>query len=193
MFTEVKLIFMCRKFNSYTNYCIRPVCHFLLLESPCSLVSHRISQCIYDANIIPNVRCGQDDDDDHHNMYDAIIMMTIIICVQCDTGVFFATNYLGHVGVPGQSWRKLDHPHPQYTWVFRRAECKWVQISQRKRSQNLHGKKIGWLPSKFLFSYMDSGPWGIFWPKRHSREHLEHPEKVGFLTERGRKRVKERH
>ena len=25
--------------------------------------SHRISQCIYDANIIPNVQCSQDDDD----------------------------------------------------------------------------------------------------------------------------------
>ena len=47
----------------------------LLLESPCSSVrpsvtkKYRIvySQCIYDADIITNVRCGQDDDDDHHH------------------------------------------------------------------------------------------------------------------------------
>ena len=42
-----------------------------------------------------------------------------------------------------------------------------------------------------LFSYMESGPGGIFWPKRDTGRHLEHPEKVGFLTERGRKRAKE--
>ena len=50
-------------------------CSIQLLESPCSLVGplvtekYRIvySQCIYDANIIPNVRCDHhQDDDDHH-------------------------------------------------------------------------------------------------------------------------------
>ena len=42
-----------------------------------------------------------------------------------------------------------------------------------------------------FFSYVESGPGGIFWPKRDDGRHLEHPEKVGFLTERGRQRVKE--
>ena len=49
--------------------------HILLLESPCPSVRPSVtekyhivySQCIYDANIIPNVRCGQDDGDDHHS------------------------------------------------------------------------------------------------------------------------------
>ena len=48
-------------------YCI------LLLESPCSSVryrkrSHRISQWIYDANIITNVRCDHHHDDYHHHL-----------------------------------------------------------------------------------------------------------------------------
>ena len=67
-----------------------------------SVKKYRIvySQCIYDADIITNVRCGQDDDDHHHLctmrssswwlsssfVYDAIIitMTIIIICVRCD-------------------------------------------------------------------------------------------------------------
>ena len=88
-------------------------------------------------------------------------------------------------------WGVVGGLRGQYTCVFRRSECKWVQISQRKRSQNLHGQpNYGW-PSKFFFSYMENGPGGIFWPKRDNGVHLEHPEKVVFMTERGRKRVKE--
>ena len=79
----------------------------------------------------------------------------------------------------------------QYTWGFRRSECKWAKISQRKRSQNLHGMAKYGAPSKFFFSYMENRPGGIFWPKRITEDHLEHPEKVVFLPERGRKRVKE--
>ena len=45
----------------------------------------------------------------------------------------------------------------------------------------------GWAVN-FFSSYMESGPRGMFWTKER---HLEHPEKVVFLPERGRKRVKE--
>ena len=40
---------------------------------------------------------------------------------------------------------------------------------------------------------MESGLGGIFWPKGASGRHLEQPEKVVFLPERARKRVKEWH
>ena len=39
----------------------------------------------------------------------------------------------------------------QYTWGFWRSECKWVKISQRKRSQNYHGIAKYGAPSKFFF------------------------------------------
>ena len=91
----------------------------------------------------------------------------------------------------GGVWGGVRGLGGRYTWGFWRSECKWVKIPQRKRSQNLHGQpNYGW-PSKFFFSYLENGPGGIFWPKRDTGRHLEHPEKVPFLTERGRKRVKE--
>ena len=40
-------------------------------------------------------------------------------------------------------------------------------------------------------SRISMGPGGIHWQETHSDTHLEHPEKVPFLTVRGRKRVKE--
>ena len=39
----------------------------------------------------------------------------------------------------------------QYTWVFRRSECKWVKIPQRKRSQILLPIFYFWVGSKFFF------------------------------------------
>ena len=43
-----------------------------------------------------------------------------------------------------------------------------------------------WQESQVIFfSYMESGFRGIFWPKRHSGTHLEHPKKLVFLPERG--------
>ena len=40
--------------------------------------------------------------------------------------------------------------------------------------QILHGTPNYGVPSKFVFSYMEMGSWGILWPKTH----LEHPETV---------------
>ena len=88
-------------------------------------------------------------------------------------------------------WGVVGGLRGQYTCVFRRSECKWVQISQRKRSQILLHLFSFRRCSKFFFSYLENGPGGIFWPKRTDGDHLEHPEKVVFMTERGQKRVKE--
>ena len=52
-----------------------------------------------------------------------------------------------------------------------------INVSFRK---NLHGKTKYWVPSKFVFFPTGKWSWGIFWPKRHTGTHLEHPEKVFF-------------
>ena len=81
-----------------------------------------------------------------------------------------------------QSWDKR---------VFRRC---WVKMTERvkwKSSQILQFRAHFCRNCKFLFSHIWRGPGGIFWPKTLSDTHLEHPKKVPFLTERGRKRVKE--
>ena len=66
-----------------------------------------------------------------------------------------------------------------------------VKEQLRKGSQILQFRAHFCRNCKFLFLYMERVPGGIFWPKTHSDTHLEHPEKVVSLTERGRKRVKE--
>ena len=61
-------------------------------------------------------------------------------------------------------------------------------------NQSLPQEYLTWHISsvyQVIFFYVPRGPGGIFWPKTHSDTHLEHPEKVVSLTERGRKRVKE--
>ena len=66
-----------------------------------------------------------------------------------------------------------------------------MKIPQRKRSQNLHGIAKYGSPSKFFFSYMESGPGGMFWTKIRKNRNRGTPRKSGFFQERGRKRVKE--
>ena len=48
-----------------------------------------------------------------HNPFPHSVSGAFFRPMQCfkrlGTGVYFVTNYLGHVGVPGQSWKKLDH------------------------------------------------------------------------------------
>ena len=81
-----------------------------------------------------------------------------------------------------QSWDKR---------VFRRC---WVKMTERvkwKSSQILQFRARFCRNCKFLFSHISRGPGGIYWQETLSDTHLEHPEKVPFLTERGRKRVKE--
>ena len=61
-------------------------------------------------------------------------------------------------------------------------------------NQSLPQEYLTWHISsvyQVIFFYVPRGPGGIFWPKTDSARHLEHPEKVVFLPERGRKRVKE--
>ena len=62
---------------------------------------------------------------------------------------------------------------------------------RRKSSEILLPIFYFWVGSNFFFPNMESGHGGIFWPKRTDGDHLEHPEKVVFMPERGRKRVKE--
>ena len=77
------------------------------------------------------------------------------------------------------------------TGVFRRSEWKWQKEHKRKRSQILQATPHFWVACKFLFSYMEKCPGGIFWPILWNFVKPGTPRNSGFFQKRGRKRVKE--
>ena len=81
----------------------------------------------------------------------------------------------------------------QYTWVFRRSEWKWVQISQWKRSQNHAVKKIGWLPSKFFFFLHGKWSRGHILTKETQRDPPGTPRKSVFFCPKEGERVARSH
>ena len=74
----------------------------------------------------------------------------------------------------GGMWGVVGGLGGQYTWVFRRSECKWVKISQRKRSQNLHGMPKYGAPSKFFLNPMFQG---VYSDQRNTAGHAWTPRK----------------
>ena len=66
----------------------------------------------------------------------------------------------------------------QYICVFRRSEWKWLKEQKWKSSQNLQFRARFCRNCKFLFSYMESGHGGIFWPFCEKLWTVEHPERV---------------
>ena len=66
----------------------------------------------------------------------------------------------------------------QYICVFRRSEWKWLKEQTWKSSQILQFQAHFCRNCKFLFSYMESGPGGIFWPWLEKIGTVEHPERV---------------
>ena len=68
------------------------------------------------------------------------------------------------------------------------SENEWKNLNERDHKIYSASESMG---GRINFFSSTWGPGGIFWQERYSGVHLEHPEKVIFLTERGRKRVKE--
>ena len=76
-----------------------------------------------------------------YGIYSAKVISTEKWCLEWRNHKVWKTNY--HLfditwssWLGGGVWGVVGGLGGQYTWVFRRSECKWVKIPQRKRSQN---------------------------------------------------------
>ncbi len=88
------------------------------------------------------------------------------------------------------SWLITKDIHVLHGFL-RRSEWKWLKEPLWKRSQSCWAFDLYGVPSKKNCTTISRGSGGKFWPMRLAGTRSEHPERVVFLNERGRKRVKE--
>ena len=82
----------------------------------------------------------------------------------------------------------LPPPGGGFSGGLSENECKYLN----ERDHKIYTPRLifGWRVN-FFFPTWKVVPGACFGPKSATGRHLEHPEKVGFLPERARKRVKE--